>query len=591
MVNHLLNMVYLSNKDDKLEGHMAKQQYAPKKKSKIVPIHMDADFYYERAMRYLDKLNFQKALRYLRKAVEFEPNNPEYYCSMAGVLAELGKYEDSNRILWYVLEDVDPSLDECYFYLASNYANMMEFELAEQYILRYLQNVPDSIYSEEAEDLLDYVEFHLRDMPRHPEGGEELEVVLQHDRARRLLEEGKFNEASRLLQKLVRENPDFIAARNNLALCYYYMGRFEKAMETVQEVLREEPSNIHGLCNLAVFYSHLQQQDKLDKLLITLKKIVPYHFDLAYKLATTLGILGEDETAYFLFRKMISHAGQSDLYMLHYAAVAAYNTRRWDAAEALWRKVERLDPSENVASYYLRQIQQRKEGGRGIEKASYHYQIPLQDEFSFETIGNSPAEIGQAMKNNPLLRSSLLWALRLGDKDIKLQVIQAFEHIADEEVEEALRAFLINPAEDDYLKKVAIFVLRKMGAKEPYQAVISHQVKSVSFSVNPKFPVWNKKWQQVAECLRDHMQDRYDFLEQQEAQTLWLAYLNEAYPNVPVIRKQEAWAASLEYAVARRHNYAVTQEEIAARYGVSVASLARNYKLISAVCFVFSQEK
>lgn len=563
---------------------MAKQQYAPKKKSKIVPIHMGADFYYERAMRYLDKLNFQKALRYLRKAVEFEPNNPDYYCSMAGVLAELGKYEESNRILWHVLEEVDPSLDECYFYLASNYASMMEFKLAEQYVLRYLQNASNPFYAEEAEDLLDYIEFHVQTTPRETEDEEDVEVVLQHDRARRLLEEGKFNEASRLLQTIVKEHPDFIAAQNNLALCYYYMGRFEKAMETVQQVLKEDPSNIHGLCNLAVFYSHLRQQDELNELLITLKKIVPYHFDLAYKLATTLGILGEDEAAYFLFRKMISQAGQGDLYMLHYAAVAAYNTQRWDAAEAFWRKVERLDPSEAVATYYLKQIALQKEGGQALAEASYHYQIPLQENLSFEIAGSSANELNEAMQNNPLIRSSLLWALRFGDREVKLQVIQAFEYIADKEVEEALRAFLVNPAEDDHLKKMAIFALRKMGAPEPYQAIIDNQTQFVAFHLNPELPIWTEKWQQVVECLHSHMQERYDILKQQEAQALWLDYLSKAYPDVPVIRKQEAWAASLEYMVARRHNFSVTQEEVASHYGVSVASLARNCKLITSVC-------
>lgn len=561
---------------------MAKQQYAPKKKSKIVPIHRDAAFYYERAMRYLDKLNFQKALRYLRKSIELEPKNPDHYCSMAGVLAELGKYEESNRIIWHVLEEIDPSLEECYFYLASNYASMMEFELAEQYVLKYLQSIPDSIYAEEAQDLREYIQFHLQGVPREQESKEELEVVLLHDRARRLLEEGKFNEASRILQTLTKEHPDFIAARNNLALCYYYMGRFEKAMETVQQVLKEEPHNIHGLCNLAIFYSHLRNQEKLDELLATLKKIIPYHFDLAYKLATTLGILGEDEAAYFLFRKMISHAGQSDLYMLHYAAVAAYNIQRWEDAESLWKKVERLDPNEKIAPYYLRQVQLRKRGDKAISEASYHYQLPFAEGLLFEGIPSG--ELSQDLKQNPLLRSSLLWALRFGDKDVKLQVIQAFEHIADEEVEEALRAFLMNPAEDDYLKKVAIFVLRKMGAQEPYQAIINQQARRIDFRPTPAIPVWTEKWQQVADCVRDHMQDRYDMIEQQEAQNLWMDYIGKTYPDVPVIRKKEAWAASLEYVIAQRYNYTITQEEIAARYGVSISSLARNCKLIRTVC-------
>lgn len=559
---------------------MAKQQYAPKKEGKIVPIRMDATFYNNRALKCLDKLNFQKALRYFRKAIELEPNNPDYYCSMAGVLAELGKYDESNRLLWHVIEEIDSTVNDCYFYLASNYANLLEFELAEQYVLKYLQLAPDSVYIEDAEDLLDYIEFQLQSLPGERETKENQEITLLHDRARRLLEEGRFSEASKILTQLHTEHPDFIAARNNLALCCYYMGRFEKAMETVLSVLEEEPHNIHALCNLAVFYSHLRDKEKLHDLLTLLKKIVPYHFDQTYKLATTLGILGEDEAAYFLFNKMIAHAGPGDLYLLHYGAVAAYNTGRLDQAESLWKKVERMDPGEPIAPYYLGQVAQKRSGQLALPEASYHYQIPIAEDILRV---EAARELNQKLKEDPLVRSSFLWALRFGDKDTKLQVIQAAEYLADEEIEEALRQFLINPAEDDYLKKVAIFVLRKIGAAEPYHAIIEDEERIVQFNAPTLLPVWHDKWQQVIDCLQNHMQDRYDLLEQQEARNLWLQYLGRTYPDVPMIRKHEVWAASLEYVVARLHHRHVTQEEVASRYGISVASLSKNYRLLCEV--------
>ena len=70
------------------------------------------------------------------------------------------------------------------------------------------------------------------------------------------------------------------------------------------------------------------------------------------------------------------------------------------------------------------------------------------------------------MKTNPLVRSSFFWALRHGDRKTKLQVIQALGMIADNEVKEALQAMLMEPDEDDDLKKMALFVLRSIGVEE-----------------------------------------------------------------------------------------------------------------------------
>ena len=56
------------------------------------------------------------------------------------------------------------------------------------------------------------------------------------------------------------------------------------------------------------------------------------------------------------------------------------------------------------------------------------------------------------MKRDPLVRSSFFWALRHGDRHTKLQVIQALGLIADNEVKDALRDFIVEPEEDDYLE-------------------------------------------------------------------------------------------------------------------------------------------
>ncbi len=56
----------------------------------IIPIHLDASFFFERAVRSLDRNHVDKALKYFRKAVEYEPENPVNHCNMAGILSEKG---------------------------------------------------------------------------------------------------------------------------------------------------------------------------------------------------------------------------------------------------------------------------------------------------------------------------------------------------------------------------------------------------------------------------------------------------------------------------------------------------------------------
>lgn len=562
----LFHMVYYSYKIMMMEEQMIKQSYAHKRKSNIVPMKVDASFYCERAIKSLNRLKYKKAVRYFHKAIELEPENATFYCNLAGVLAEMEKFDESNRLLWHVLEKIDPSMFECYFYLSSNYANLLDFDLAEQYAMKYLEKCADGEWANEAEDLLDFISLELQRAPLDSNKEEDLEVSVLHDRARYHLEEGRFNEAKELLESITIDHPDFYAARNNLALCYYYMGFFGDAMETVEEVLKDDPFNVHALCNLAVFYYHLNHPD-LKEIVGALRKLAPFRMEQTYKLATTLGIVEDHKGAYVLFKKLIAHSGYGDINMLHYGAVAAYNSGLYGEAEQLWKRVKRLDPTGVVAPYYLEQVARKREGKPCAKVVSYHYQL-MEDERVF-TI----EEWKEELVKDPLIRSSFLWALRYGDRDTKIQVIRAFEVIPDKEFEEALRLLLLNPAEDDDLKRLVIEVLKKMGVEGPFASIFQHREKMLGFEDA-------EKWQKVLHCLRNKMENRYDEHLIEEARLFWLEFIDKMYPGIPVIRKVEAWAASVEYLLVKGSKFAITREAVSTIYGISMATLDRNCKMI-----------
>nr|MBO2497309.1 DDE transposase family protein [Bacillota bacterium] len=570
---------------------MKKSAKKQARSNKVVRLRMDAGFFFERAVRSLDRHNYDKALKYFRIAAEKEPDNPINLCNLAGILSEMGRFEESNEVLESILNEVDPQLHECYFYMANNAANMEDFDLAEEYLLRYLEEDPEGEFAEEANEMLQMLAYELGREPRQPNYGGKYAWMKKHEEARRHLEEGRFLQATRALEELVEQHPDFLAARNNLSLAYYYTGRLDRAFQEIQRVLEADPNNLHALCNLAVLYQHLGETAKKDRLVESLKKWVPMHLEHMYKLGTTMGILGEHETAYQMFRRLLRMESQPEPSLYHYAAAAAFNTGRHAEAERHWKRAKEADPESEVPRFYLNQCRQwltRKNGRTPV--VSYHYQLPF--ELQFRQLAPRGLASAEHVRRNPLIRSSFFWALNHGDRETKLQVIKLFAWIADDEVEQVLRQFVMKPEEEDELKKMALLVLSHMGAEEPYRAWIGgREVEIFSSSGDPGLSAWMEQWKRVLECCLDGMRGRYDAVQIKDAQTLWAQYLAHCKADPPTVRKVEGWAAALEYVVAKMHGLALTQADAARKYRVAAATVGRHARELERVCDLFLKDE
>ncbi|MNM73027.1 hypothetical protein D3C81_847430 [compost metagenome] len=189
------------------------------------------------------------------------------------------------------------------------------------------------------------------------------------------------------------------------------------------------------------------------------------------------------------------------------------------------------------------------------------------------------------MKEDPLIRSSFFWALRHGDARTKLQVIQAFGSIGDVEVIEALRAFLMEPGEEKYLKNIALFVLRSLGVKESTPVRDQDGTRMADPQViSSELPVWEDRWQAVIDIAAQNMDKRYNLLQRYDLEILWVDFLTRQYPKTPVITTVAGWAAALEYLTAKMHRRAITYEEVARRYGVSVSTASKYARRVDEVC-------
>lgn len=529
-------------------------------KKTVVTFERDANFFVQRGIRLAQRFDYEKAIRCFRRAVELEPTNANNLCHLASVLAEIGQFSESNEILHQIVEETDPEMVEVYFYLAHNYANLEDFQKAEEMALRYLQETKDGMYALEAEELLDYIYSEL-EVPPRPLDPNGLNLHQKHELARRSLEEGRFLEAMEMLQEIIRVDDSYTPAWNNLALAYYYVGDFDKALRTIGETLAREPGNLHALCNLAVLLSHHNRVDELAPLLSQLRKTVPLHYEQLYKLATTLGVLGQHAEAYRLFRRLFRYWGQQDACTYHYAAISAYQSGHRQQAMEWWQKARQLDPDTGIADYYLRLLKEH-EPGNTMEEIPYHYQIPYRD----NALDYAEWTHSDELKADPMVRASLLWALQHGTPDVRRLVIQTLALIGDREAEEALRLFS-RTADDKSLGRLAMMALRQIrGEQAGKERAESSQDESERVA------------KAIRSCLRKHEQTEL----RRWALLVWSAYC-EQNTKPPKLRKPEAWVAALEYLYAKMTSRKVTQKSLAAKYGLSLPTIAKCVREISAL--------
>jgi len=548
----------------------------------VIPVTLNANFFFERAVRSLDRFQYDKALKNFRKAVEYEPENPVNHCNVAGVLSEMGNYEASNDILTHVLENIDPGMTECYFYMANNFANMESYEEAERSLVTYLEEDVNGEFLAESEELMELLQYEL-DRPAPLIRIRSREGVIEHERARALLEEGKFTQAVSLLEEIVSNTPDFLAAHNNLALAYFYMGRFTKAKECIMRVLEQDSGNLHALCNLAIFLQYEGDRGQLAGLLRLLETTFPFHQEHLFKMATTMGILGRHRTAYSHFRRLLKDeevGGDASLY--HYCAAAASNSGLYAEAQRCWQKAAKLDPESAVPRFFLAQLQQAQGEGKALSPISYNYQLPFQEQLKLWK--DNKGSFAEEVRNNPLLRSSFFWALRYGDANTKLQVTEALRWIEDEEMSEILQGLLKQqPLQEEKLQEAALLSLQRLIGSVPEENVLQ-EAKETSTARLKGLPEWREDWQKVIDQTVSMMDRRFDAVQKKDAELLWKQFVGSIYPDVPFIRQTEGWCAALEYLIAKMHNLPVTYREVAQRYDVSVSMVSRYARRIDDEC-------
>ncbi|MBD3292587.1 MAG: tetratricopeptide repeat protein, partial [Armatimonadia bacterium] len=120
---------------------------------------------------------------------------------------------------------------------------------------------------------------------REPKDEEQPDPKERFKEGTRALERGDIDEAINVLSALVKEQPDYMAARVNLGHAYYSNGEFVAAARQFEEAHALEPDNPKVLLNQAAAKSALDQLDEAIDLLIEALNVDAQFRDVHYNLA------------------------------------------------------------------------------------------------------------------------------------------------------------------------------------------------------------------------------------------------------------------------------------------------------------------
>ena len=399
------------------------------------------------------------------------------------MLSEQGYIDHSSEVLVNIVKNIDPDYLECYFGLGCNYLQLQKIKKSSEYFSIYLEKAPDGEFAEEAEELLEMLTM-IKDANNNLDD-EELEKIYKiEEEAIDHLEKREYEEAAKKFETVVKMLPNAIPARNNLSLAYYYLGFIDKAIELAREVLFFEESNVHANCNLAIFYNKQGTTGWVKKQIRIINEIQTDNEDFLYKIGDTYGSLGRHVNSYKTFKKLLTLDFNNPVYV-HFAAVAAFNCRKYKESIKLWEKLSRLDKGNMISGYFVEAAKRQLDTEDKELFFSYIYQLPKEEiknrlDFLYKFIEMPKDECKSEFENNENMSDIIYFGMNFDKYFLRKIIFNKIKNDKLIETEHIIRKFMLRDDVENYIKMESVFLLNSMGAKEPYTVRFDGEARNVT---------------------------------------------------------------------------------------------------------------
>lgn len=426
-----------------------------------------------RKKRWIEALNLLKDLnrRYRRR--------PEVLTNLVNAYYELDDIVNYQHACEQLLQ-VDPHNGDAALGLAGAYMSNLHPVLALRAFRHFLQRWPDHA---RAADVRETVADLEKRMPEFfadigvSDDATGWRIALQHEEMQVYLEKGQFQQVRRAAEAILRHDPQFAPAINNLSLAHWAEGRLDKAVEAAQRALEFEPDNIHALSNTIHFMCISGRSDEALPYAERLKASTAPAWDRWLKKAEGLSFIGDDEGVLDVFHQAEQTdevtPGQHSAFLAHLAAVAALRLGREEDARRYWKQALKYQSGFDLARENLADLN-RPVGERNVPWPFplSHWISPkvLQDLLRFtESTARSGNEDKMRNAGRRFLRKYpevvgvMPMLLERGDDQTREFAILLADTAHTPEILEALKDFVLSQHGSDQLRNRAARIVSEAG--------------------------------------------------------------------------------------------------------------------------------
>ncbi|MDM5190730.1 tetratricopeptide repeat protein [Bacillus sp. DX4.1] len=320
---------------------MGKNQGMYKESGQVISFNQLADFFYKKGMKSYRNHKLQDAIKYFRRAAQSE-KEPFILCQLATVLSEVGEYQESNQIFLKLIRS-GADIEQCYYFVANNYAYLGLFQQAKKYADQYLEVATEKEFVEETLELLEIMDEEAFD---EEEFEDEDELILMQEQANRYIRNGQLEEAIETLEIVTKDYPEFWSGHNNLAIAHFQLGNVDEALKLTEMILEKNPGNMHALCNTLIFLYSIGEHKQAEHLAEQLETVYPISFEHRLKLGTTFATIGHFASAYKWLKLLKRQGYEGDVSFYYWFAYSAYMVKDQHTAEKMWQSVVELHPDK-----------------------------------------------------------------------------------------------------------------------------------------------------------------------------------------------------------------------------------------------------